>query len=30
MISLIYRDVESRALELENQVKRLKQLFKPW
>lgn len=30
MLSLICSDVEARTLELENQVRQLKQLFKPW
>lgn len=30
MFSLICSDVEARTLELENQVRQLKQLFKPW
>ena len=30
MLSAIYKDVETRALELEDQGRRLRQLFKPW
>ena len=30
VISHIYKDVESRALELEDQIRCLKQLFRPW